>query len=589
MTLPPLKLPVVVRWVIAVLGMGAAAWAQLVHVDPVRGDDAGEGGAPATAVRSLARAQILAREHAAAMRADVEVRLADGVFELVTPLTLTAADSGRNGFRTLYRAAEGARPILSGGVRLRDWTLHDPARNIWRHSVGHRFRELYVDGRIAVRARAPNLAQAATRGPYFRTLESPEGSFGYRVNWSDVAPLGDLTGSEMVVMSHWYHSRVFIKSVTRSGRDALLSLEAAKPERAFQKLGDFYLYNSYHLEGLVSFLDAPGEWFLDEPAQTVYYIPAGRWPPAESEIFAGRLQTVVLVQGTPAEPVRHLVLEGLAVAHTDWHPFTDNMLVATQALQPLPLSVTSGHSHPPPAAINLRYADHVAVRNCRVVAVAANGVQFERRVKHSRIEGCTITQVGGNAITLDAFARIDPAPADKTEHNVVCDNRLSQFGRTYNGAGILASFVADTVIEHNEIVDGPYLGIQLGNQSLRRPAAGMRGNIIRANLIRRVMRLYCDGGAVYTLGPQPDSIITRNYIDDIRRSPWAGSRPVAGIYLDNDSEHFQVIDNVLINVGTPLFLNLNRGTKNCLLRGNDNVPEEAIMRAAGPRDRENRL
>ena len=66
------------RWVIAVLGMGAAAWAQLVHVDPVRGDDAGEGGTPATAVRSLARAQILAREHAAAMRADVEVRLADG-------------------------------------------------------------------------------------------------------------------------------------------------------------------------------------------------------------------------------------------------------------------------------------------------------------------------------------------------------------------------------------------------------------------------------------------------------------------------------------------------------------------------------
>lgn len=588
MSLPPLKFPVVVRWVIAVLGMGAAAWAQLVHVDPVRGDDAGEGGTPATAVRSLARAQILAREHAAAMRADVEVRLADGVFELVTPLTLTAADSGRNGFRTLYRAAEGARPILSGGVRLRDWTLHDPARNIWRHSVGHRFRELYVDGRIAVRARAPNLAQAATRGPYFRTLESPEGSFGYRVNWSDVAPLGDLTGSEMVVMSHWYHSRVFIKSVTRSGRDALLSLEAAKPERAFPKLWEFYVNNSYHFEGLVSFLDAPGEWFLDEPARTVYYIPGGKRAPASSEIVAGRLQTVIHIQGTPTSPARHIVLDGLAVAHTDWHPFTDNMLVATQALQPLPLSVTSGHSHPPPAAINLRHADHVAVRNCRIFAVAANGVQFERRVKHSRIEDCEISEVGGNAITLDAFARIAPSPEDKTEQTVVCDNRLTHFGRTYNGVGILAGFVAGTVIEHNAIVDGPYIGIQLGNQSLRRPDAGMRDNVIRSNLIRRVMRLYCDGGAIYTLGPQPGTVITRNHIDDIRRNPWAGSRPVAGIYLDNDSEHFQVTDNVLSNVGTPLFLNLNRGTKNCLLRGNDNVPDEAIMRAAGPREKKNR-
>jgi len=508
---------------------------------------------------------------------------------LAEPLTLTAADSGRNGFRMVYRAEEGAKPLLSGGVRLTDWTLHDAAKNIWCHSVGHHFRGLYVDDRIAIRARAPNITQTATRGPYFKTLDSPIQSLGYRVQWADVEPLGDLTGAEMVVMPHWYQNRFFIKSVQRAGEDALLSFDSPMLTRAFVKIRDFYINNSYHFEGKASFLDAPGEWFLDEQTQVVYYIPEGKRSLAESEMVAGRLKTVIQVAGTAEEPVRHVALEGLAVAHTDWYPFTDNMLVATQALQPQPLSVPTGHRRPPPGAINIRYADHIVVRDCRVFAVSANGVQFERRVKHSRIEGCTITQVGGNAINLDAFAQIDPPTEDKTEQNVVCDNRLTHFGRIYNGAGILASFVADTVIEHNEIADGPYIGIQLGNQSLRRSDAGMRGNVIRANLIRRVMRLHDDGGAIYTLGPQSDSVITGNYIDDIRKGPWAGSKPLAGIYFDNDSEHFQVTDNVLINVGTPLYLQLNKGTKNNLLRANDNVPNESIMRAAGPRRKDNQL
>ncbi len=571
------------RCIVVAMSLASSSMAQVVHVDPVHGDDARGGDSVAGAVRTLKRAQTLARGLATTMRLDVEVRLSDGVYTLDQPLVLTGADSGRNGFRVVYRAEEGARPLLSGGERLGRWTLHDPEKNIWRHPVGHLFRELYVDGRFAIRARAPNITQPATRGPYFKTLDSPRGSLNYRVLWADVAPLGDLTGAEMVVMPHWYQNRFFVKSVQQAGEDALISFDSPALERAFVKDRDFYINNSYHFEGRARFLDAPGEWFLDEAARMVYYIPQGKHSPEESEIFAGRLQSVIQISGTIEEPARQISIEGLTVAHTDWLPFADNMLVATQALQPQPLSVTTGHPHPPPGAINVRYADQIAVRGCHVYAVAANGVQFERGVKLSRIERCTFSQVGGNAINLDAFAQIDPSAVDKTEQNVVCDNRLTHFGQTYNGVGILASYVADTVIEHNEIADGPYIGIQLGNQALGRSDVGMRGNVIRANLIRRVMRLHDDGGAIYTLGPQPDSTITENYVADVRKGSWAGSKPLAGIYLDNDSEHFQVTNNVLIDVGTPLYLQLNKGTKNNLLRANDNVPNETIMRAAGPR------
>ncbi|HEX8867905.1 MAG TPA: right-handed parallel beta-helix repeat-containing protein, partial [Lentzea sp.] len=104
---------------------------------------------------SLPDAQAAVRARNSTMSSDIVVELADGVYRLAQPLRFTAADSGTNGFRVLWQAAAGAKPVISGARAVTGWTVADAGRNIWRANVGTGIdsRQLYVDGAIATRAR----------------------------------------------------------------------------------------------------------------------------------------------------------------------------------------------------------------------------------------------------------------------------------------------------------------------------------------------------------------------------------------------------------------------------------------------------
>ncbi|GGM27663.1 MULTISPECIES: hypothetical protein [Micromonospora] len=68
----------------------------------------------AAAPCSLTGAQTAVRARTGAMSGDIVVELADGVYRLTSPLRMTAADSGTNGYRVVWQAAASARPVLSG-------------------------------------------------------------------------------------------------------------------------------------------------------------------------------------------------------------------------------------------------------------------------------------------------------------------------------------------------------------------------------------------------------------------------------------------------------------------------------------------
>lgn len=55
-------------------------------------------------------------------------------------------------------------PIVSGGGRITGWTLFDADKNIYQAPVdaGLDFRQIYVDGARAIRARQPNQTNDTT-------------------------------------------------------------------------------------------------------------------------------------------------------------------------------------------------------------------------------------------------------------------------------------------------------------------------------------------------------------------------------------------------------------------------------------------
>src|SRR4051812_8792884 len=109
---------------------------------------AGTGEAP---FRTLRRAH---EALCAANAAHVAIYLGDGVHRLTEPLVFDAQLFGPGGPHARISAAPGARPSISGGIRVEGWRLHDETLNIYKTNVGvHRSRQLYVNGRRATRAR----------------------------------------------------------------------------------------------------------------------------------------------------------------------------------------------------------------------------------------------------------------------------------------------------------------------------------------------------------------------------------------------------------------------------------------------------
>ena len=71
-------------------------------------------GTSAAAFLTLARAQVAVRLELASQTSDIYVYVADGTYELSSPLNLTAADSGQNDYKVIWQA-QGSSVNLSGG------------------------------------------------------------------------------------------------------------------------------------------------------------------------------------------------------------------------------------------------------------------------------------------------------------------------------------------------------------------------------------------------------------------------------------------------------------------------------------------
>ena len=100
------------------------------------------------------------------LNSTVRVVLADGIYRLEETFELSHRDSGSADFPIVYEAAPDARPVISGGRKIDNWVKEE--RGLWGAEIGRRdptFKQLFVDGRRATRARTPNTGFLRTDGP----------------------------------------------------------------------------------------------------------------------------------------------------------------------------------------------------------------------------------------------------------------------------------------------------------------------------------------------------------------------------------------------------------------------------------------
>ncbi|MCE5277779.1 MAG: right-handed parallel beta-helix repeat-containing protein [Planctomycetaceae bacterium] len=523
--------------------MAATAGAGELYVSTKGADTAA--GTKAAPFATVSRAQQEVRKLiAAGLKEDVTVRIAPGVYELAAPLVLGTEDSGTAEHSVTY-AADGGAVVISGGRRIgafkaegKVWTADVPAA---REGKWY-FRQLFVNGRRAVRARSgqTNIRKAILP----RSLSS------YRI-WfnSGVADWKNVGDVELIFFGHWDVGRKRLESASAGGQmvalagphfPALLQNAAVPTLRA-------YFENAREL------LDEPGEWYLDRTSGQLSYMPLAGESPASAEAVAPALDRLVELAGTSEKPVRNVHFRGLSFQHADWapppfgyHGFQAGRYVAARNAEQRP--------HPGiEAALRWRGAEGCSLKQCSVSFVGGAGVDLGERCRGNVIEGCTFQDIGGGAVCVGSAVSDEATVATG---NRIEGNLVERCALDYQGAvGIWAGFSRGTVIRHNEVRELPYTGISVGWQWGDSPTV-CRDNIIEFNLVHHVMNMLGDGGGIYTLGAQPGSVIRGNVIRDVPRSPYPRGYANFGLYLDQGSKGFNVADNLVYNIAQgPLRMN----------------------------------
>jgi len=499
---------------------------------------------------------------------DTIVYLRGGTYTLSSTLNFDQLDSGTNGHDVIYKAYPGESPILSGGQIITNWTAV-PATSLYKASVTSslRFRDFYVNGQRAIRARDPNAGRYYfTRkwNDHDRTIVIPKNQISNK--------LQNLNQVEIAIQSFGgVDAKLRIASVVPAGgtfwgnwRGETI-ITPMEPERTHVFAQSPYPPHAggrpFYFVNAFEFLDSPGEWYLDTVTNTLYYLPRPGENMASAEAVAPNLETLVNIQGTLSEPAHNLVFHGLTFAYTNWTEPSATGYVKDQACinfaqnEPLPADqVTSYPGRRVPAGFVIDSAHDILLQRNVFEHFGATAINLYKAASYNTLIGNVITDTSDSGICVDLNLEgcpgLDGHPGDSrvlSPHNTIKDNYLSKIGQEYYGAtGIFVGYTDGSIIEHNTLHDMPSHGIDVG-WGWDYGANGAKNNLIRYNRVYHVMNLISDGAGIYTLSQQPGTTIDENYLHDIYHSVTAGYDN-NGMMFDSGSSLISASNNVCENI-----------------------------------------
>ncbi|RYD67360.1 MAG: right-handed parallel beta-helix repeat-containing protein [Sphingomonadales bacterium] len=592
---------------VALLSASTAMAQVTVHVAPT-GDDR----APGTQdrpVRTLERAQALVRANNA--RQDVTVLLSDGTYRLTAPLVFRRADGGLNGKRVEWRAADGAKPVISSGIEVTGFTSYDADRRIYVAATpkGLDTRQIWVNGTVAERPWIELKSSDVKFGPTGFEITNPKYDYIAKLARPDrleleatgfftdrYSPVKAIDGMRVTMHQPAWDNNTW-------GYDTI-----SKP--IFPDDSRLFLVNALEFIGKTNDWHARYHQWVIEPEAGKLYLRTGIDEDIKDlKVVVPTLETLVSISGTPDAPIERISFRGITFAHSSWLGASQPTGYANQQsgaflkdvspIRPKDAWEKCGWGcvefesmrlkwHQMPAAVQVSAARDVTFEGNHFnqlgqialgigneptahltgVGLATSGIRVSRN-RFSVLAGGAI-MAGG--VRTDAH---HPSNANLTNRDlVIADNTLVTVSQDYkDNAAILTTYFDGAQILHNDISDAPYDAIATGwgwgyndaggNPNYEQNAKGyvhnpkfttpttLRNTLVEGNRIHGVKLWYEDGGAIYNLSANPGSVIRNNHIFDI-------SNRIA-IYLDEGSKHFTVTGNVIETGGK--WLNINTAGK----------------------------
>ena len=368
-----------------------------------------------------------------------------------------------------------------------------------------------------------------------------------------------------------------VRQVTSDGTNRIALFQqpgAAIAQGAFN--GNAQVSGTHKVMNAYEFLDTPGEFFFDKTSRTVYYYKASSENMTTATVFApNNVSTLLKVAGTSTSArARNITFSGLTVQHSDWNLFNVAGSVFKQAQQgnlgAQVYAKQNFHAYyyrnvdVAPGIIQIENADGLVLQRNRIQHTGVDGINMVNDVVNTQLIGNYTNDIAGSAITVGHPQHVyigDYTATNREKYSVqvegapknieIKNNYIYDSAVLFNGHSPISAYFADGLsVQHNRIEKTPWSGVTLGwgwwnfdgssgSIAPNRPTTTAKNNTISYNHFVDTVQRLSDTAPVYTLGNQPGTTITNNYMQGVP------SGHKYGLHPDEGSGNITFRDNVL--------------------------------------------
>ncbi len=528
----------------------------------LKGHDSGNGSADRP-FSTLEAAQNAVRE---AKRSEanrpVEVIIREGVYYLRQTIELKPEDSGTKEAPITWRAAENEKVILSGGRTIgglwkkdsdgKTWFVDLPQTKGWGRDMNNpelyqkqpvgpwHFRQLYVDGKSAIRARFPNKSD---KNPFLYSVDGTK-EYVKLPNGQVKASWGDETDAQINIVPQWRFFNQWNDVAKVDIKESTITI-GPRERHALMDTGSWFW-----IEGVKSELDQPGEWYLDPKIGRLYYLPKPGQNPNKQKIIAPYLNRIVYLKGDVEKGthVAYVNFKGLEFQHTT---FT--------------LGQIEARVHTDGAAM-FENAQYCSIEDCTFENIGGYALWLHLDSRNNAFCRNTVLNSGGGGVLLtgsrlsymddtkiftpgEAAAKVAPYLIEITNNTVKHCGQIRYYGGGVHIDSRPASMamLPGNHIAHNHFQDLSRNGVfTFRNQG---------GNVIEFNEIHDCMQTTIDGASIHFASMNrfnAPNYILNNYLYDIwgfEQKP--DGKPIRrlgnAVFLDWATSQTAVKNNVIYN------------------------------------------